>query len=129
MGNMHRRAFIGAGATLAAVPVVSVIPTPVAARSVDPLLDLWRQYQENEASFAAIRLLDEDSPGFDAAMNRYVERWGDLKEEIFKTSATSVAGIRVKLALMCEEESGETRDTLRTILKDFDRLSSREGDP
>ena len=97
----------------------------------DALLDLWRQYRENEAHQWP---QDEHAPDYEARYEaeatRYSNRWRELVDAITATPATSPAGLRIKLELLQQHigEDPENRPIVDAVLADFDRIASIDGD-
>ena len=100
--------------------------------SPDPLLDLWRQYQENEATQYPE---DDGSPDYgvryDAVAKAYSDTWNNICSEIAETPATSLEGLRVKFMLattiMEREATSWSGDLIDVMSADFDRLTSNRG--
>ena len=93
--------------------------------AADPLLDLWRQYQDNQQ---VVFHQDEGAAELKEALNLWSARCNELEEAITATPAQSLDGLRVKLQLLRSHIYGphdmdaEQKVLVDAVLADFNRL-------
>ena len=95
------------------------------------LLNLWRQYQENEATQYPEDVGSPDYDArYDAVATAYSDTWNNICSEIAETPAASLEGLRVKfmLAITIMERSATSwsEDLIDVMLADFDRLTGAQ---
>lgn len=87
------------------------------------LIDLFRQWQENEDAINGTHGID------DAGIEAFLARASALEERIVETPATTIEGLICKLRIACDDEGDDHAPirAARAALQDAERIAALSG--